>query len=411
MASGKLAQQDSRAVAILAEMLEDRTERNEPYVSHGAIIEALGEMGPAAKDAVPQVLRFLARADVPFFRDEAERVGTVIGKIGPEAVNQLAELLTARRRDLNLRAIDAFYAMGPAAEAAVPQMAEFLAKDDAFQNPDEAVRFMETLGRLGTKAKVAAEPLAKTTLRMDKQIDDALAKNPEYGVSIHAIELIHFAEAWWRIDADQRALQVLVKQLRSDSSITRAFVTASIYHHVEHPPASVIEPMRLLLSQRTAEYETRGERANGVRISYNNCPEPPSPNDTARMALYILSRLEQDAKSALDVIKLIAAEDYEPDVVLAGAFAWHKLEPGEAPTKAAARCLTPERFPGQNPAFGHVTIYNTVLRLDEMGTHAKVVVPQLVSAYKQCSDADTKAAIAALVKKLDAKAAATAGID
>jgi hypothetical protein len=58
-----------------------------------------------------------------------------------------------------------------------------------------------------------------------------------------------------------------------------------------------------------------------------------------------------------------------------------------------------------------LVIQNTVHALEAMGERAKAVVPQLAEAYQQCDDADAKAAVGGLLKKLDADAAAKAGVE
>jgi HEAT repeat protein len=88
--------------------------------------EALGKIGPAAKDAVPALSRALNDPD----KAVGTRAAEALGRIGPAAKAAVPALLTAfkddKRRAVGDRAAEALGRMGPAAKTAVPVLSRAL---------------------------------------------------------------------------------------------------------------------------------------------------------------------------------------------------------------------------------------------------------------------------------------------
>jgi HEAT repeat protein len=122
-----------RTLALI-ERLKDKHDRN-----RAGVAEALGSMGPAAKDAVPALIAALTAA----LHDEnwKFRVSVVqaLGEIGPAAkdasVPALIVALTDEDKTVRAYAFEALGRIGPEAKDAVPALAEALnGKDGAVQH-------------------------------------------------------------------------------------------------------------------------------------------------------------------------------------------------------------------------------------------------------------------------------------
>lgn len=410
MALDKLEHHDARAVAVLIGMLAANEDEVETY-EKTRVIDALGNLGPLAKEAVPQMLKCFAAADSPF-DNTAWTMGKAIGKIGPDAVKQLAELLSARSVMLRLNTAKALDAMGPPVVDAVPQMAAFLERSGEYNELDARLHVIQTLRGLGGNAKAAAAALAAATAAAQQRID--FAEKTLYVSSNESIELALLAETWWCVEGDENAVKKLVGLLKNGNNSARAYAVAAIYRSVGHPPKPVVEPLLRILGERIEVYSRSRDSLPiaGVSVPFDVSErwKAPDESEVTDMAIAILSRFGSDAKPALASIKRIAAEDADPAVVRSAAEAWWTIEPGEEPVKAVVKSLKAERF-GKNDAYSRsLVIQNTVYALESMGDHAKAVVPELVDAYKQCDDEEDKAVIGGLLKKLDADAAAKAGV-
>ncbi|MEX2188042.1 MAG: HEAT repeat domain-containing protein [Pirellulales bacterium] len=407
LAIDKLEHRDARAVPVLVQILFD-DEHVELFVKPNDVIDALGNLGPLAKDAVPQMLKFFASESEQIDDSRAYCVGKAIGKIGPEAVKQLAELLTARRAELRQGAARALAIMGPPAVHAVPQLAAFLASSDVQVEVDARIYAAQTLRGLGAEAKSAAAALSTATKLAKHQLDEVSSTQFEFATD--SIQLAIMAEAWWRVDGDQKAIDQLVEMLDRGNA-SRANAVAAIYRSVKHPPKGVAVPLMAILAERISVYEQARNPSREMIYTSSGPWQTPDRNEVADMALNILSRLGADATPALDSMKRIAAEDSDAGIVRSAADAWWHIEPGEAPAKAVAKCLRPDRFAKQDAQSQGLVIQNTVYALEAMGEHAKAVVPELMQAYQQCDDEEVKAAVGGLLKKLDADAAAKVGVE
>jgi HEAT repeat protein len=127
-----------------------------------AAIQALREIGPEAKMAVPALIGLLKDKE-----RQCEAIST-LHEIGPEAkaaVSALTELL--RDKNVAFKAASALGEIGPGAKAAVPALIELLKEQEGRQESALA------LGRIGPDAKAAVPAL--TTVLGDKDASAASA--------------------------------------------------------------------------------------------------------------------------------------------------------------------------------------------------------------------------------------------
>ena len=119
-----------------------------------AAAEALGKIGPAAKDAVPALTELLRDEDA-YARSAAAEV--LVKIIGPAAMPKLVELLKDKDTDVCFAAIEVIGKIGPAAKDAVPALAELL-NGWGYRSACAAA---EALGKIGPAAKDAVPALAE----------------------------------------------------------------------------------------------------------------------------------------------------------------------------------------------------------------------------------------------------------
>jgi HEAT repeat protein len=124
--------------------------------------EKLGELGFSSRSAVPALIAAL-RDSNEYVRD---RAASALGDIGPEAAAAVPALLAILRNDdevghFRSTASEALGNINVQPKEVVPALIL------ALRNPDSHVRFMtvEALGRYGTQAGAAAEPLREALLQ------------------------------------------------------------------------------------------------------------------------------------------------------------------------------------------------------------------------------------------------------
>ncbi len=115
---------------------------------HAAV--TLGQIGPAAKDAVPHLVELLKDPDALVRRAAAGALG-MIGAAAKDAVPHLIDLLKDSDTDVRRAAAGALGMIGPAAKDAVPHLVDLL------KDPDADVRRAAAgaLGGIGAAAKDA----------------------------------------------------------------------------------------------------------------------------------------------------------------------------------------------------------------------------------------------------------------
>ena len=157
---------DVRAVAALALARMELSPGAVPSLVHslgsrddyvrGFAAWSLGNLGPAAQDAVPALVQALG------VDDTASVAAAALARIGPaaaQAVPALAADLHGREAGRRWRAARTLGRIGPLAEAAVPELRA------ALRDPNEAVRAhaARALGRIGAAARPAAADLQRAT--------------------------------------------------------------------------------------------------------------------------------------------------------------------------------------------------------------------------------------------------------
>ncbi len=125
---------------------------------------SLGNLGAAAREAVPALARALSRA-----RTDAVVAGA-LARIGPAAEGAVPTLVAALRgddADRRWRAARTLGRIGPAAAAAVGPLADALADSG---NPELRLHAARALGRIGPAARPAAAALQRATGDADESV-------------------------------------------------------------------------------------------------------------------------------------------------------------------------------------------------------------------------------------------------
>jgi HEAT repeat protein len=118
----------------------------------------LGQLGPAAKDAVEDLAAALKKETDPNVR---RNVIVALGKIGPDARKAIPELLTALVKTPPNRA-DAAAALARVGKASVRALANFLVKSETeYKDPDLRNHCLEALKNIGPDAAEAVPVLRK----------------------------------------------------------------------------------------------------------------------------------------------------------------------------------------------------------------------------------------------------------
>jgi HEAT repeat protein len=139
--------------------------------------DALGDFGPAAEAAVPDLIRAIEEAAPKKHYQVAWRASVALGRIAPgrksagEAIEALLKLLRIRPPEPNFRiaAADALGDFGPAAEAAVPDLIVIMKEPSS--KPAEA-QVMSTVAR----ALVRIAPGTSSNERAMRALTEALPR-------------------------------------------------------------------------------------------------------------------------------------------------------------------------------------------------------------------------------------------
>ncbi|MHC4506691.1 MAG: HEAT repeat domain-containing protein, partial [Planctomycetota bacterium] len=159
-ALGELGPAAKKAVPALARAVADEDESVRAQAAH-----ALGEIGPEAKGAVPA----LARAVGDKYRSVRAQAAQALGEIGPEAkgaVLALRRALTDSKSNVRQQAAWALGEIGPEAKSAALQLANSL------RDSDEEVRRWAAwaLGKIGPAARPAVPALTRALERGDEEM-------------------------------------------------------------------------------------------------------------------------------------------------------------------------------------------------------------------------------------------------
>jgi len=147
------------AVPILREMLRDAD-----ISSRHQAINTLGQLGPAAKDALPELAELLTERQYGFM------VANTLGRIGGDAVPALVKALESGDQQTQRAAVQALGQIGPDAAAAVPTLLKMLTAPDR-SGSRQMVQF--ALQRIGP---AVAPELAKLLIAEETAVRRAAAE-------------------------------------------------------------------------------------------------------------------------------------------------------------------------------------------------------------------------------------------
>ena len=148
-------------------LVERLNDKDEPERDRVAAAEALADLGPRARDAVPALVGILAQKHPPILLERA--VGKTLRAIGRDAVPELVALLKAGKVATRLGATKALEIIGRAAKAAVEPLIKALETDDDYGVRIGAAR---ALGAIGPGAAGALPALRKAASRRHAASDN-----------------------------------------------------------------------------------------------------------------------------------------------------------------------------------------------------------------------------------------------
>lgn len=166
----------------------DAVPRLTDALDNAAAAEALADMGPEARAAVPALIAALKHREKAV-RDSARHA---LGRIGPPAVPALIDALKSPSEGAGVLAAEALAAVLPRPKEAVPALRDALQRDRS-----HASVYARTLGEIGPPARAAIKEL-------DGLLSDAAAR-------------VEAAVALVRIDPEQtdRPVSVLVEEVKA----------------------------------------------------------------------------------------------------------------------------------------------------------------------------------------------------
>lgn len=311
-----------------------------------AAVAALGDLGPVAKSSADDLLALTA--DPSFFLLEPF-VGAALGNLGESVTPRLIAALAEKAPERRRVAAIALGSMGPAAAPAAPALGKALA-DESAAIRQNAVR---ALGQIGPDAKSALP-------QVEKCVGDA-----EVSVRIEA------ALAAYRIGKDGKHADPLIKALQDKSPYVKdAACRALAAMKKDARPAA--GPLADLLGD--------GELRLRAIITLGEIGPPlPAPIEAK-------------------LVKLI--EDKDDEIRLWTAFAlWQLSGDAKRSLKVMTETLGTEKQYTQS-----------IILLGEMGPAAADLLPTLVNLYREEDIVPDRRALAAAIKKIDAKVAGRLGI-
>jgi HEAT repeat protein len=148
----RLAKMGKVAVPVLKEAIKEKDGNLRSIVAH-----ALGQIGPDAKDAIPEIVQALNEQNEPY---AISALALALGKIGPNAVPALRELLKGNNVTIQGEAAGALKLMGADAKDAVPELIDVVKKrKDA--TDIAGLQAIDALGKIGPNAKDAVPELTE----------------------------------------------------------------------------------------------------------------------------------------------------------------------------------------------------------------------------------------------------------
>jgi HEAT repeat protein len=341
---GQMGSAAKPAVPSIARTLKD----DDMDVRMEAVL-TLSELGPAARETVPDLLAVLKDDELRLLEP---LVSVALGNIGRPAVEPLLKSLVAKDVRLRRTAAYALGLVGPKAPEAVPALTEALLDGES----DVRALAAKALGRIGPEAKTAAPRLA------------AALKDKEAAVRIHA------ALALRQTDGRDDGLPVLTEALKAKEAHVREQACLALSGFGGKAASAVPALVELALRDATPKVRSSAAEALG-KIG------PPAD---------VFDRLGA------------ALKDEDEQVRLSVALAlWGK---GKASLRADLVTVATAALKSQSASIRK----RAAVVLGEFGAEAREAVPALVEALRE-SDATVRQAAAAALRRVDPAAAARAG--
>ncbi len=127
------------------DLLKIAADRSRPVIQRVAGIEALSQIGPAHRQAIP-ALRDLLTDEDPIVQTAAAEGIAYLGPAAQVCVPTLTRLLRAGSPRMRFKSAQALAKMGPAAEIAIPAVVDALVFDDSPEVRDEAGNILAAIG-------------------------------------------------------------------------------------------------------------------------------------------------------------------------------------------------------------------------------------------------------------------------
>lgn len=183
VAFARIGPEAKTAVGALRQALQDETK---PYTRE-KLVQALGAIGRDAREAVPDLRKLLGAGE----GDVGQAAAYALGQMGPAATSAVPELIAAAKS--NGAAIWALGQIGPDAESAVPVLLEALQiKNPTRQQTYAFPQFAAALAGIGPEARAAVPRLIElaTDRRIDQFVRRAMAETlfkiePETAARLH----------------------------------------------------------------------------------------------------------------------------------------------------------------------------------------------------------------------------------
>lgn len=169
---GRIGPPAAAAAPALTQLITDK----DPHVVHAAVL-ALANIGPAAKDAVPALIKGLEQQGDA--NSDAADFVFALGSIGPDAAKaapRLLPLLDGSDRNLALISAWSLSRMEPTAPNTAAKTVPVLISGLSATTPAARQAAAEALGGLGPLAKSALPALAKASADDNQAVRDAATK-------------------------------------------------------------------------------------------------------------------------------------------------------------------------------------------------------------------------------------------
>ena len=370
--------QTSSEVASLINQL-----RNGSAEARRDAANALGRIGAAAKDAIPQLVVSLNDPDKNVRLAAAYALSQIRVK---EAVPHLVDLLKDPDKDVHLAAVVALGQIGAAAWLVVPPPVDLLNDFKvavpqlvvSLNDPDRGVRraAADALGHIGPGAKAAVPPLVD------------LLKDPDKDLRRAAVV------ALGRIGAAAKAAvpQLVVSLNAPDMDVRLA--AADALGHIGPGAKAAVPPLVDLLKDpdkdlRRAAFDALGHIGPGAKAAV-----PPlvdllkdPDKDLRRAAVVALGRIGAAAKAAVPQL-VVSLKDPDKDVCRAAAEVLGKIgsDAKDAVPQLVVLLNDPDQF----------VRWTAVDALGQIGAEAKAAIPHLVQLLKDPDKDVCRAAAEAL---------------